>query len=63
MTFTSKKKLESNAFNFVILSCFAFNSAFVGNVATFLPKSAFFMNQAISDLSINLFCFIFASSV
>ena len=48
-----------------ILSCSAFNSGFVDNIATFffLSKSALFMNPAIANLSVNPFCFIFASSV
>ena len=35
----------------MILSCSAFNSAFVANVATFLFKSEFFMNPEIPVLS------------
>ena len=50
--FTPQKQFASNACNFIILSCSAFNPAFVANVATFfLSKSALFMNPPIADLS------------
>ena len=46
-----------------MLSCSAFNSAFVANVARFLLKPEFFTRLGISDLSTNSFSVIFASSI
>ena len=39
----------------LFLSCFAFNSAFVANVASFAFKSELFTRLEVSDLSDNLF--------
>ena len=54
----SQKKLESNAFNFVILSCSVFNSAFVATVAILLSKSALSMDPALADLLTDPLLFI-----
>ena len=44
------KELKSCIFSFTILSCSAFNPAFVANVSIFLFKSELCINQEISDL-------------
>ena len=41
------------AYILTILSCSAFNSAFVASVTTFVFKSEFFTRLKISDLSAN----------
>ena len=51
------------AVSFTILSCFAFNSAFVADVATLVFKPEFFTRLQISDLLTNYFCFIVASGM
>ena len=52
-----------NVWSFMFLSCNAFNSAFVVNLASFVYKSEFFARLEIPDLLANSFCFIFASSM
>ena len=47
--------MESNAWNFTILSCSAFNSAFVASVAIFLSKVELSINWEVSDLSADSF--------
>ena len=54
--FFHKNSLNQMLVNFIILSCSAFNSAFVVDVATFLSKSELFMNPVIAD-SFFLFCY------
>ena len=56
-------KPKSSVFNFFILSCSAFNSAFVANFANFLSKSELFINPAISDLSTKFLLFILLSTI
>ena len=58
-----QKEIESNAGNFIILSCFAFNLDFAANVAIFLYKSALFMNPAIADLATKPSIFILLATI
>ena len=46
-----------------MLSCFAVNSAFVTNVATFLSKSSLFIDLAIADLSTKFLLFMLLSTI
>ena len=57
-----RKWFKSNVWSFKVLSCSAFNAAFVANVANFEFKSEFFTRLEISDMLTNAFYFIFASS-
>ena len=45
------------------MSCPAFNSAFVANVATFVSKSVLFMNPTIAALSTELLQFMLLSTI
>ena len=57
------KKLESDVFNFSVISGSAFNSAFVTNVSIYLFKSVLFINPKISDLLANSLFLIFPPAI
>ena len=62
-TFLPRKQLKLYVCSFTILSCSAFDLAFVANLASYVFNSEFLKRSEISDLLTNSFCFIFTSSV
>ena len=61
--FKALEVLSSFVWNFTILACAAFKSAFAAKAFIFSSKSLLFINLEISDLLISSLCFIFTSSI